>query len=237
MRRSSRHRTSSSGCSRGSTIWFRHQADRRAPQQRNGARPDRLSKMGRAAGYRAADQADAAKDRRDRGATRLGGARLRRSRQSQHGQRRHAPRRRSRRRDRLSQEVAGRFQCGLGPSAALRRHLDDALQDSAEDFNPAFTSMGETAEEASQNSLDYCNREKGGGTCQTRDAICAAGASRRLRAMTVGTSRSTLRPRSRATSRSATIRITSPPTHRHLTTIDISVSSRRTCRSTLSPRA
>ena len=35
--------------------------------------------------------------------------------------------------------------------------------------------MGESAGEAGQNSLDYCNREKGGGTCQTRDAICAAG--------------------------------------------------------------
>jgi hypothetical protein len=42
-------------------------------------------------------------------------------------------------------------------------------------FTQAFTSMGNTADEASQNSLDYCNREKGGGTCQTRDAICAAG--------------------------------------------------------------
>ena len=42
-------------------------------------------------------------------------------------------------------------------------------------FTQAFTSMGDTADEASQNSLDYCNREKGGGTCQTRDAICAAG--------------------------------------------------------------
>ncbi len=42
-------------------------------------------------------------------------------------------------------------------------------------FTQAFTSMGDTADEASQNSLDYCNREKGGGTCQARDAICAAG--------------------------------------------------------------
>ena len=42
-------------------------------------------------------------------------------------------------------------------------------------FTQAFTSMGESAGEAGQNSLDYCNREKGGGTCQTRDAICAAG--------------------------------------------------------------
>jgi peptidoglycan hydrolase-like protein with peptidoglycan-binding domain len=42
-------------------------------------------------------------------------------------------------------------------------------------FTQAFTSMGDSAGEASQNSLAYCNREKGGGTCQARDAICAAG--------------------------------------------------------------
>jgi peptidoglycan hydrolase-like protein with peptidoglycan-binding domain len=42
-------------------------------------------------------------------------------------------------------------------------------------FTQAFTSMGDSAGDANQNSLDYCNREKGGGTCQARDAICAAG--------------------------------------------------------------
>ena len=35
-----------------------------------------------------------------------------------------------------------RLQCGLGPGAALRRHLDDTLQDAAEDFHPGLHQHG-----------------------------------------------------------------------------------------------
>ena len=104
-------------------------------------------------------------------------------------------------------------------------------------FTQAFTSMGDTADEASQNSLDYCNREKGGGTCQTRDAICAAGGTAPPPRYDRGNISVNAAPRSPAAGLSATIRAKFPRMRRRLTTINSSASSRRTCQSTLKPRA
>jgi peptidoglycan hydrolase-like protein with peptidoglycan-binding domain len=40
-------------------------------------------------------------------------------------------------------------------------------------YTQAFSSAGESQGAASQSVLDYCGREKGGGTCRVRDAACA----------------------------------------------------------------
>jgi peptidoglycan hydrolase-like protein with peptidoglycan-binding domain len=42
-------------------------------------------------------------------------------------------------------------------------------------FTQAFSSAGRSAAEARDNALAYCDHEKGGGTCQVRDSLCAAG--------------------------------------------------------------
>lgn len=42
-------------------------------------------------------------------------------------------------------------------------------------FTQAFSSAGESEAAAKGAVLTYCNREKGGGSCQTRDVLCAAG--------------------------------------------------------------
>lgn len=42
-------------------------------------------------------------------------------------------------------------------------------------FTQAFTSAGDTMETAAQNAFQYCEREKGGGQCQVRYALCADG--------------------------------------------------------------
>lgn len=42
-------------------------------------------------------------------------------------------------------------------------------------FTQAFTSAGDSADAAARNASDYCEREKGGGQCQIRYALCADG--------------------------------------------------------------
>ena len=42
-------------------------------------------------------------------------------------------------------------------------------------FTQAFTSAGESADAAARNTFAYCEREKGGGQCQIRYALCADG--------------------------------------------------------------
>lgn len=42
-------------------------------------------------------------------------------------------------------------------------------------FTQAFTNAGNTEASAEQNALDSCNRQKGGGTCQVRNSLCASG--------------------------------------------------------------
>jgi hypothetical protein len=42
-------------------------------------------------------------------------------------------------------------------------------------FTQAFTSAGDSTEAAARNAWDYCEREKGGGECQVRYALCADG--------------------------------------------------------------
>jgi hypothetical protein len=42
-------------------------------------------------------------------------------------------------------------------------------------FTQAFTSAGDSADTAARNAWDYCEREKGGGECQVRYAMCADG--------------------------------------------------------------
>lgn len=42
-------------------------------------------------------------------------------------------------------------------------------------FTQAFTSAGDSADTAARNAWDYCEREKGGGECQVRYALCADG--------------------------------------------------------------
>jgi hypothetical protein len=42
-------------------------------------------------------------------------------------------------------------------------------------FTQAFTSAGDTLESAAQNAFDFCERDKGGGQCQVRYALCADG--------------------------------------------------------------
>jgi hypothetical protein len=42
-------------------------------------------------------------------------------------------------------------------------------------FTQAFSSAGETMETAAKNAFDYCERDKGGGQCQVRYALCADG--------------------------------------------------------------
>ena len=42
-------------------------------------------------------------------------------------------------------------------------------------YTQAFSSAGNSDAEARNNALAYCDREKGGGTCQVRDSLCAAG--------------------------------------------------------------
>ncbi|MGD9921388.1 MAG: peptidoglycan-binding domain-containing protein [Pseudorhodoplanes sp.] len=42
-------------------------------------------------------------------------------------------------------------------------------------FTQAFTSGGDSADVAARNARDYCEREKGGGQCQVRYALCADG--------------------------------------------------------------
>jgi hypothetical protein len=42
-------------------------------------------------------------------------------------------------------------------------------------FTQAFTSAGDSADTAARNAWDYCEREKGGGECQVRYALCANG--------------------------------------------------------------
>lgn len=44
-------------------------------------------------------------------------------------------------------------------------------------YTQAFTSAGESAEAASQAVLQFCENEKGGGTCEVRHALCADGGS------------------------------------------------------------
>ena len=44
-------------------------------------------------------------------------------------------------------------------------------------FTQAFTSAGDSADLAARNAYDYCEREKGGGECQIRYALCADGSS------------------------------------------------------------
>ena len=39
----------------------------------------------------------------------------------------------------------------------------------------AFTGAGQSEAEAGDSALDYCNRQKGGGSCQIRSALCPAG--------------------------------------------------------------
>ena len=41
-------------------------------------------------------------------------------------------------------------------------------------YTQAFTSAGNSQSEARDNAVAYCSQEKGGGTCQARDSICAA---------------------------------------------------------------
>jgi hypothetical protein len=43
-------------------------------------------------------------------------------------------------------------------------------------FTQAFTSAGDSIDVAARNAWDYCEREKGGGQCQVRYALCADGA-------------------------------------------------------------
>ncbi len=42
-------------------------------------------------------------------------------------------------------------------------------------YTQAFTSAGASLDSAAQNALDYCEREKNGGQCQVRYALCADG--------------------------------------------------------------
>jgi peptidoglycan hydrolase-like protein with peptidoglycan-binding domain len=42
-------------------------------------------------------------------------------------------------------------------------------------YTQGFTSGGTSDQEARDTVLEYCNREKGGGTCQVRSALCTAG--------------------------------------------------------------
>lgn len=42
-------------------------------------------------------------------------------------------------------------------------------------FTQAFTSAGDSADAAARNAWDFCEREKGGGECQVRYAMCADG--------------------------------------------------------------
>lgn len=42
-------------------------------------------------------------------------------------------------------------------------------------YTQAFSSAGDSKAAAKQNALNYCGREKSGGTCRFRDAVCAAG--------------------------------------------------------------
>lgn len=44
-------------------------------------------------------------------------------------------------------------------------------------FTQAFTSAGDSTDAAARNAFDYCEREKGGGQCQVRYALCADGSS------------------------------------------------------------
>ncbi len=45
-------------------------------------------------------------------------------------------------------------------------------------FTQAFTSVGNSAAAATQAVLNYCENEKGGGTCEVRQAVCADGSGR-----------------------------------------------------------
>lgn len=45
-------------------------------------------------------------------------------------------------------------------------------------FRQAFTSVGVSAAAASQAVLNYCENEKGGGTCEVRNTLCADGGGR-----------------------------------------------------------
>ncbi|HSB58351.1 MAG TPA: hypothetical protein VLD66_01995 [Methyloceanibacter sp.] len=82
-------------------------------------------------------------------------------------------------------------------------------------FTQAFTSMGDSAGEASQNSLDYATARKAAAPARRATQFALQAVLPRRRATTAGTSRSTPRPRSPAASRSATIRTISPPTRPH----------------------
>jgi hypothetical protein len=57
---------------------------------------------------------------------------------------------------------------------ALTRYAERGRR-SRTNFTQAFTSAGDSFESAGQNAFEYCEREKGGGQCQVRYALCADG--------------------------------------------------------------
>jgi hypothetical protein len=117
--------------------------------------------MGWAAGDRAADQADAAKDRRDRGATRR--AALVFDGLGNHSMV-NGDTRRAAEADAViafRKKWRGDFNVASVPAPHCVAISTTRYKTRRRTFTQAFTSMGDTADEASQNSLDYCNREKG----------------------------------------------------------------------------
>lgn len=54
-------------------------------------------------------------------------------------------------------------------------------------FTQAFTSAGDSHETASRNAFDYCEREKNGGRCDVRYALCADGGRGQARRFDPGT--------------------------------------------------
>ena len=48
-------------------------------------------------------------------------------------------------------------------------------------FTQAFTSVGDTVDNAGRNAVNFCERDKGGGECELRYILCATGEDDALR--------------------------------------------------------
>ena len=60
---------------------------------------------------------------------------------------------------------------------ATTRYVDRARRTT---FTHAFTNGGASGAAAKENVLAYCEREKGGGSCEVRHTLCAAGANEQV---------------------------------------------------------